>query len=1320
MSGLWRAFVFVFCIFGLPSKATAQVEWSTVLNTPTSYIAFERVSVLSNADGTSFVAASQWFERRIRVTKLGIDGAVLWDRWLYGTVETRRVPIFAAENGSAVVAYADSQQQPCVARFLTNGDKQFESCNSAPYFSGGVIAATAMPNGDIIVGTQRRRLTAFQADGAVRWRSAYDRPYDENLRAFGAADNGNYFELWQGTLLLWSGASGELVASVPPPPQGDYCCLPAPVLDETRAVATGSSIVAAYAYTSGSLRLTKVSNQGSVEWSRNWTLGTIGDAGVATVFPDGAGGVYVVARPAFTSEATLARVSADGTMLWHRDNVVAWAAFRAGNDFAVLSAAGDTNTFTIYRNVVDPSSGSFVSRVSHVLPASPVPTLQQASATEIVINAAKLTALSYNLVQRWQYAYVGTVPATSDEGGCSVPPLQRGKVTNYWWARVSAQWGNSWVRVENITGDILARSARADSQCGFPMYDDDNRVLVGRDYPQLGALKVRPDLSVVWQTSTTVGAGSGDVSIRLHTATNGDRVFFEPGRTHGRVSDSGQVLYQLPLESEVGAIYARFQTVEFDSAGNALLFYPSWASLPRMTRVSPTGVVLDQRDLYPTCPATRPIVLQDGGVAFAGLCGAVSSEATLYRLNPNGTTAWQSTLVRPPQHSPVTVRQVITDQFGNIYAAGCANAPYFGAADYGTNVVASWNSSGALRWSYVERATASTLWMIPCVTSIVSDGTGGVYGAVSGNDSYLFRLDDSGRQLWRHTSALSERPAAAAHLSPADPGKIMVTVTEGASDLHPSRVVLRKLDLAGLPSAKVLRFSSIPGTATPVRTPFSVSVELRNAEGTIVLAESPTTVRLAVFRGTGQMLGGTNCLVQTGQSSCSIPDVQYSAVDSGVTFVAWFDGGLPELSSELVFRQAPTATSIAIQGTAPFVAYSKRRVAVTVAGMPADTGFLEGRIDTNVFEPARGITNCQDDSWLTRTRSFSCDFFVRSAAMPLTASFSGSPFYVYEDSAAAPFSVAVQRVVPTFAVAPLAGSQFVAGQPVELVVRLLGMDGRNVSGYLPGAPLTANGTSCGAVQQAGTYESNFAGSQFICRLTPTASGQFVVVFAFAGADDLLPATSSNFTYPISPRGQIAGVGSFVAGTKVCATNETVRCSVETATGTWSCVGPEGASSLVFFQPPSPGSGSYASTPVQIAALPTNGVAAGSVSYVPTPSACGLDFDGDGATLPGTDGLLLLRRMLGLSASALSVGATHTCVPTNGLDHAATTALAGYDIDGDSQVRADTDGLIILRALLGFTGNRLVDGVVGANATRRTAAEITTHLVNACGLRSASP
>jgi len=109
----------------------------------------------------------------------------------------------------------------------------------------------------------------------------------------------------------------------------------------------------------------------------------------------------------------------------------------------------------------------------------------------------------------------------------------------------------------------------------------------------------------------------------------------------------------------------------------------------------------------------------------------------------------------------------------------------------------------------------------------------------------------------------------------------------------------------------------------------------------------------------------------------------------------------------------------------------------------------------------------------------------------------------------------------------------------------------------------------------------------------------------------------------------------------------------------------------------------------------------------------LNIDGStdltGAPAPAdalTDGILVLRYLFGFTGNTLINGAlgptaTRTTAP------AIEAYLLGaegaiLDVDGNGAVDALTDGILTLRYLFGFTGNALINGAVGAGATRTTA------------------
>jgi hypothetical protein len=108
----------------------------------------------------------------------------------------------------------------------------------------------------------------------------------------------------------------------------------------------------------------------------------------------------------------------------------------------------------------------------------------------------------------------------------------------------------------------------------------------------------------------------------------------------------------------------------------------------------------------------------------------------------------------------------------------------------------------------------------------------------------------------------------------------------------------------------------------------------------------------------------------------------------------------------------------------------------------------------------------------------------------------------------------------------------------------------------------------------------------------------------------------------------------------------------------------------------------------------------------------IDIDGNAQYDALTDGLLLLRSMFGLDGNALISGAIAsdaTYVSSAEIESQIDALGALIDIDGNGQIDALTDGLLILRYLFGLEGDVLIHGVVAPGATRSTAVEIEAHL-----------
>ena len=107
-----------------------------------------------------------------------------------------------------------------------------------------------------------------------------------------------------------------------------------------------------------------------------------------------------------------------------------------------------------------------------------------------------------------------------------------------------------------------------------------------------------------------------------------------------------------------------------------------------------------------------------------------------------------------------------------------------------------------------------------------------------------------------------------------------------------------------------------------------------------------------------------------------------------------------------------------------------------------------------------------------------------------------------------------------------------------------------------------------------------------------------------------------------------------------------------------------------------------------------------------------DIDDNLGTAPLTDGLLVIRHLFGFTGDTLIASATDASAMRNSADDISAylkAAESELDIDGSGDVTALTDGLLLIRYLFGFSGDSLISGAVGTNATRTTSTEIQDYI-----------
>ncbi|MBL8310006.1 MAG: DUF11 domain-containing protein [Burkholderiales bacterium] len=110
----------------------------------------------------------------------------------------------------------------------------------------------------------------------------------------------------------------------------------------------------------------------------------------------------------------------------------------------------------------------------------------------------------------------------------------------------------------------------------------------------------------------------------------------------------------------------------------------------------------------------------------------------------------------------------------------------------------------------------------------------------------------------------------------------------------------------------------------------------------------------------------------------------------------------------------------------------------------------------------------------------------------------------------------------------------------------------------------------------------------------------------------------------------------------------------------------------------------------------------------------LDIDNNGVYEPQFDGVLVARYLFGQAPSTLvsaALGANAARATPSRIIEYLDFIRPQLDVDGDGLVRPLSDGLLIVRYLLGLRGNNLISGVVAPGATRTTIATLEAYLAS---------
>ena len=201
---------------------------------------------------------------------------------------------------------------------------------------------------------------------------------------------------------------------------------------------------------------------------------------------------------------------------------------------------------------------------------------------------------------------------------------------------------------------------------------------------------------------------------------------------------------------------------------------------------------------------------------------------------------------------------------------------------------------------------------------------------------------------------------------------------------------------------------------------------------------------------------------------------------------------------------------------------------------------------------------------------------------------------------------------------------------------------------------------------------------------------------------------------LSPTGGTAGTRTTLSATlvdvSVTPAVAIAGATVQLAVGSQSCSGVTNASGVASCSFVLTTVGNFTLTASYAGSATFSSVSASTGFSVVAPTK--IDIDGNGSVDALTDGLLIERWLSGLTGIALTntaIGTGATRITPADITAYLTALRPVLDVDGNGQFDAATDGLLIVRYLLGLRGDALIAGAVMGGAPRSTSAAIETYI-----------
>jgi hypothetical protein len=237
-----------------------------------------------------------------------------------------------------------------------------------------------------------------------------------------------------------------------------------------------------------------------------------------------------------------------------------------------------------------------------------------------------------------------------------------------------------------------------------------------------------------------------------------------------------------------------------------------------------------------------------------------------------------------------------------------------------------------------------------------------------------------------------------------------------------------------------------------------------------------------------------------------------------------------------------------------------------------------------------------------------------------------------------------------------------------------------------------------------------AGTQAQCATDTLPAGTRSITAVYSGDSHYLDSTSPVLQQTVNPSGSIvltvtrAGSGSGTVQSSPLGINCGIDCSETYAAPT----------PVSLTATPSVGSifAGWSGACAGRTACDLNMTSSASVvaTFAPDTTSLNLDVDGSRAYQSDSDGLIIVRYLFGVRGAALVLG-------TAGAATSDPTLIARnlddikplLDIDGDGRTDALTDGVLIMRYLLGLRTTALISGAISPTARRTTFGDIQNYL-----------